>query len=278
MLSYQHRYHAGGFADVHKHLFLVALIGALKRKEAGFAVIDAHAGEGRYDLASAEALKIGEAAGGIQRLYGIETGPATAAEYLACVRAENGDGRLSLYPGSPALALRLTRPQDELILIEKHPQAVSRLRRALGGSPRVHIHDRDALEGLVGLVPPRLRRGLALVDPSYEDKDEYRQVAEAVIKAHRRWPQGISLVWYPLLPAGRHRALIETAAAARLPKTWSSEWLQRPQAEGPGLYGSGLLVVNAPWGFAEGARALAAWIGGLGFGWGPFLLESLSGD
>ena len=275
MLSYQHRYHAGGFADVHKHLFLVSLIVALKRKEAGFAVIDAYAGEGRYDLASAEAQKIGEAAAGIQRLYGLEV-PGAAGTYLACVRAENGDGPLRLYPGSPAIAFRLTRTQDELILIEKHPQAVARLRRALGGSPRIHIHDRDALEGLTGLVPPRLRRGLTLIDPSYEDKDEYRRVAEAVVKAHHRWPQGIYLVWYPLLPAGRHHELIETAAC--LPKTLRSEWRLRPQGEAPGLYGSGLLIVNAPWGFGEEMRALTEWIDWLGFGWGPFLLESASGD
>ena len=277
MLSYQHRYHAGGFADVHKHIVLAAILNLLGKKESGFAFLDTHAGEGVYDLTSAEAVKVGEAANGILRLIAAPAPPPAVAGYLDCVRAENPGGGLRRYPGSPQVALRLSRPQDELILIEKHPQAIAHLKRNFRGSPRAHVHDRDALEALVALVPPRQRRGVALIDPSYEDKEEYRTVAQAFLKAHARWPQGIYILWYPILPANRHKSLIDAIVKNAILSILRSEWQLKTTDREQGLQGSGLLIVNPPWRLDEDLTAIGQWLTRIGFSARPFTLDRLGG-
>jgi 23S rRNA (adenine2030-N6)-methyltransferase len=277
VLSYQHRYHAGNVADVHKHLVLTALLRALARKEGGFCFLDLHAGEGVYDLTSPEARKLGEAADGIEKLYHLKSGPPAVMDYLACVRAENRDGKLRFYPGSPRLAERLSRSQDELVLIELHPQAYAHLKRRMGHGPRIHIHRRDALEALGALMPPHLKRGLVLIDPSYEDKDDYDKVLAATLEAQRRWPQGIYVIWYPLLPADKHQVLLDGVAKTKnIGEVLLSEWTLKPKTPERGLRGSGMIIINPPFKLDERLRVLSDWLTRTGFGPGPYRLEWLA--
>lgn len=268
MLSYLHGYHAGNFADVHKHLLLGRVLAALARKPAPFAVLDVHAGEGLYDLNGPEARALGEADGGIRRFMDLPGPPAAADAYRAVIARFNSGAGVSLYPGSPLIAREAMRENDRLVLVDLHPRAEAALRRLFAGDGCVHIHRRDALEALVGLVPPPERRGLAVVDPAYEVKDEYRTVPLAVERAFRRWGTGHFLVWYPLLPEGRHEALVEALTAGPYPGLLFSEWRHRPCGAVRGLYGSGVALVNPPWGVAEEAEVLGRWLEAGGFGEG----------
>lgn len=240
MLSYQHGYHAGGPADLHKHIALAELLARLTAKPREISYLETHAGRGIYDLAAPEALKTGEAAAGIGR---VDADPATPfGRALAAVRAAGGR---DAYPGSPAVARALTRPQDRLTLMELHPAEHRALGAALAG-PGVAIHRRDGFEGGLALSPPTPRRGLALVDPSYEMKTEYEATAAFVRRLVAKWPEAAVLVWYPLLPAGRHQELLAglrplTALVDEVAFVAAPEW---------GMSGSGLALVNAPHGAA----------------------------
>ena len=249
MLSYQHEYHAGNFADVHKHLCLRILFQSLLKKDKPFSYIDCHAGAGSYDLGSTQARRTGEFAGGIGKLWqhGQDADSPALAAYLQAVAALNKDGELRHYPGSPALARQWLRTQDKALLFELHPQAQRTLKKNLGSDPRFSVHARDCYEGLVALVPPPIRRGLVLLDPSYEVKDEYRRVAALTAGAHRRWANAIYAIWYPLLPASRHLDLLAELNRSGLGNILLSELTgAEPAAEG-GMYGSGMAIVNAPW-------------------------------
>lgn len=259
MLSYQHAYHAGNFADVHKHIALILLLRALGRKPAPFQVLDTHAGRGRYDLDTAEALKTGEFRDGIARLWDVPRLPEAVADYRDRIQGFNPDGRLRHYPGSPLLARALLRERDRLLLCELHPAEHAALHAALDNDSRVAIHRRDGFEALKALLPPAEKRGLVLIDPSYEVKTEYRQVATAVAKAHKRWPTGVHLIWYPLLPAGRHRQLLSSLADSGIRGILRSE-LEVRGAAGGGLYGSGLLLINPPWQTDTVLAETASWL------------------
>jgi 23S rRNA (adenine2030-N6)-methyltransferase len=237
MLSYQHAYHAGGPADLHKHIVLAELLARLTAKPRGLAYVETHAGRGLYDLAGPEAAKTGEAAQGIGRLAPDPGTPFGRA--LAAVRAAHGP---SSYSGSPALARALLRPADRLVLMELHPAEHAGLAAALGG-PGVEIHRRDGFEGVLALAPLKPRRGLVLVDPSYEVKAEYEATAAFVRRLVAKWPEAAVLVWYPLLAPGRHRLL--RAGLAPLPVRFDEVAFAAPPARG--MTGSGLALVNAPY-------------------------------
>jgi 23S rRNA (adenine2030-N6)-methyltransferase len=246
MLSYQHAFHAGGPADLHKHIVLAELLARLTVKPRGISYVETHAGRGRYDLAMPEAVKTGEAAQGIGRVH---PDPATPfGRALAAARAVGGP---TAYPGSPAVARALLRPQDRLVLMELHPAEHTALRAALAGEG-VAIHRRDGFEGTLALAPPTPRRGLVLVDPSYEVKTDYAAAATFVRRMLAKWPEAAVIVWYPLLPAGRHRDL--TAGLHPLPVRLD-EVAFNP-APPRGMTGSGLALVNGPHG-AEAAFAAA---------------------
>ncbi len=259
MLSYQHEYHAGNHADVLKHAVLVQVLGALLRKDKPLRVLDAHAGSGLYDLGSREARRNAEHAGGIARVLAAPDPPPALMPYLDAVRACNGSGRLRRYPGSPRLAHSLLRPVDHLVLMELHPRALALLRRLYGRNPQVHVHERDCFEGLPGLLPPPERRGAVLIDPSYEVKDDYARVVELLADCYRRWPTGVYLLWYPLV-RGR--------AGERLPARVAALGIRRVyhlavEVEGKGydgMRGSGMLVVNLPYGVDAQLAPLAPWL------------------
>ncbi|GHD41117.1 ribosomal RNA large subunit methyltransferase J [Thalassobaculum fulvum] len=251
MLSYQHGYHAGNLADLHKHAALAVLLAALTVKDKPLSYLESHAGRGLYDLAAPEAAKTGEAAEGVEEALArralLDDHPWVRA--VEATRARHGP---TAYPGSPAIARALLRPADRLHLMELHPQEHAALRAALHG-PGVHIHRRDGHEGLPALVPPTPRRGLALIDPSYEVKDEYARAARLLLDVHRRWPEGVILLWYPVLDAGMHGELLRTLEAAGVAKPWTEE--VRFAGSRLRMRGSGLVCVNTPYGAEAALRA-----------------------
>jgi 23S rRNA (adenine2030-N6)-methyltransferase len=238
MLSYQHAYHAGGPADLHKHIVLAELLARLTAKTRGITYAETHAGRGLYDLGGPEAAKTGEAAAGIARIH---PDPATPfGQALGVIRDKAGP---AAYPGSPAVARALLRPQDRVVLMELHPAEHEALAAAFRDEG-VAVHRRDGFEGVLALAPFRPRRGLVLVDPSYEVKDEYAGAAAFVRRLVARWPEAAVLVWYPLLPAGRHKDLREGLKG--LPVVFDEAGFVAPPDRG--MTGSGLALVNAPYG------------------------------
>ena len=239
MLSYQHAYHAGNPADLHKHLVLAELLAILTRKTRGISYLETHAGRGRYDLSAEESLKTGEAAEGISALT-LPDCPLASA--LQTTRAQFGE---TAYPGSPLIAQTLLRAQDRLHLMELHPAEFKALRRHLR-SDNTSVHHRDGYEGVLSLSPPKPRKGLVLVDPSYEIKTEYAQVAEFTHKLMAKWPEATMVLWYPILPAGQHLELI-----SGLKLKFTRHEVGFSLKNGEGMTGSGLVLVNAPYGTAD---------------------------
>lgn len=257
MLSYLHGFHAGNFADVHKHAIFTLALDYLLRKPAPLACLDVYAGDGFYDLQSEQARKTAEADDGVLKLGPPGEWPAAVAAYAGALAAANRErADVRWYPGSPMLASRLLRPGDRLLLCEKHPAVAERLAGLVRDDARVHLHRRDALEALVALVPPAEKRGLVLVDPSYEQKTEFDQVAEAVGKGLARWRGGVWLVWYPLLAGDPHRRLVRRLIE-QAPGDWLRCELQLDRLVG--MRGSGMLVLNPPWTLADTLAGLRGW-------------------
>ena len=263
MLSYQHSYHAGGPADVHKHVAVCLLLDHLTKKEKPFCVIDLYAGEGDYNLEGHAAQKTQEYAEGIGRLWDANGAPPAIQAYLDVLHRVNPGGVLRRYPGSPALARAYMRADDRLILNELHTTAVAELGRWARKDARISVHKRDGLEAMVGLTPPPIRRGIVLIDPSYEVKTEYAAVPEKLAAAVKKWREGIYLVWYPVLKEGRHRALIDGVIAEVDAPTFACELslsAAKPGGELPGLRGTGVIVVNPPWQFDSAMTEAGAWL------------------
>ncbi|MBF0246881.1 MAG: 23S rRNA (adenine(2030)-N(6))-methyltransferase RlmJ [Alphaproteobacteria bacterium] len=253
MLSYLHAFHAGGPADVHKHAALAALIAHMTAKDKPLTYMETHAGSALYDLAAPEAVKTGEAVQGILRLEAGRRLPAghPYAQALAAVRAKHGK---TAYPGSPLLARALLRPGDVMHLMELHPREFEALRARMRG-PKTHVHRRDGFEGVLALSPPTPRRGLVLVDPSFEVKSEYDDAAAFVVELHQKWPEAVIALWYPLLPAGLHQGMCEAIEAAGLPRLSRREAVFNDPAATRGMHGDGVLVVNTPYGVADALKA-----------------------
>lgn len=259
MLSYRHGFHAGNAGDVLKHAALALALALLARKDKPLCYLESHAGAGRYDLADARAQKTGEHRAGIGRLWDRTDAPAALSPYLAAVRAENPDGVLRRYPGSPAVAAALLRPGDRLVLMELNTADGDALRATFQGDRRVTVHRRDGYEGLVALVPPRERRGLALLDPSYEVESDYADVVRAVAAAHARWPGGCFAIWYPLLERPLSRRLERALVATGLRRILCGE-LRIDDRDGPGMKGAGMLWINPPYTLDTALRELLVWL------------------
>ena len=248
-MNYRHAYHAGNFADVVKHAVVALVLQRLLAKPQPLMVLDAFAGIGLYELGGVEALKTGEAARGIQRLWPPPAGVLGQGlgPYLEVVRALNPRGPVALYPGSPELALRLLRPQDRLVLVELHPDDCARLRRGYARDPRVEIHQRDGFEALPALLPPRERRGLVLVDPPYEQPDEPARLAKSLAKAYRRWPTGVYALWYPIKERAPAEALLQAIRAVIPRRRLVADRTIFGPEQAFRLNGCGLALVNPPW-------------------------------
>lgn len=243
MLSYQHLYHAGCLADVHKHMALVAVLRDLLAQKKPLSYIETHAGRGLYDLSSPEAEKTGEARAGILRL--LEEGRIPAGSYLDLLRKTQAKYGKMAYPGSPLIAQMLLRSMDMLHLMELHPREYAALRDNMHGR-NLDIQQRDGYAVAMAISPPIPRDGLVLIDPSFEVKQEYEQAADFVLSLHRKWPEAVIMLWYPMLKAGLFKDMAETVEQAGLPGFHRHETVFYDPAEVRGMYGSGLVAVNLP--------------------------------
>ena len=254
MLSYQHAYHAGNPADVHKHALLSWTLDYLAQKPKPLTYIETHAGRALYDLASPEARKTGEAAAGIGKAESRFPADHPYLETLAEARSLGGS---TAYPGSPLIARTLLRPEDRIILAERHPAEVAALRATL---PGVDIRATDGLEMANAITPPSPRRGLMLVDPSYELASDYAAMPALFRNIHRKWPVGVLMLWYPVLTSKAERPMVLALKSMDIPSAVLHEHHFPPARPGHGMIGSGLYVINPPWGFAEAAATLVGWL------------------
>jgi 23S rRNA (adenine2030-N6)-methyltransferase len=249
-MNYRHAFHAGGPADVVKHAVLMRILVYLRGKPAAFRVIDTHAGAGVYDLRGPEAQRSPEWRDGIQRL---RTAPIEAnarkllAPYLDVVHEFNSAGEFVIYPGSPALARALLRSQDRMIACELEPQAATALARNIGRDRRIKTIAIDGWMALNAYVPPPERRGVVLIDPAFENTDEFSRLAQALEGAHRKWATGIYLLWYPLQGRQDPAVLTRRLRRAAIPRTLRVEVGFAPTGVAERAPGCGLIVVNPPW-------------------------------
>jgi 23S rRNA (adenine2030-N6)-methyltransferase len=249
VMNYRHVFHAGNFADVIKHAVLAFCIDYLLRKENPLCLVDAHGGAGLYDLRSDDAEKTGEWAKGIGALMSAATnagmGERVAAlePYLRLVREDVGDG---FYPGSPLLLARLLRQQDRLIANELHASTRDALHGTLAEFPAARVTGMDAYECIRATIPPKERRGLVLIDPPFEEKNEFETLIRQMREWKKRWATGVFLLWYPIKAVSPTDALKAEAAALGLPRTWCVETLIYPRGRALSLNGCGLILFNAP--------------------------------
>lgn len=262
MLSYRHAFHAGNHADVLKHVVLVQLLAYLNQKDKPYLYVDTHAGAGCYALDKGYAARNGEFVDGIGRLWKRKDLPPAVAEYVALVRRLNPSGDLRLYPGSPWIAAEASRPDDRLRLHELHPTDSRVLNETFADAgKRVQIHATEGLAGLKAAFPPPSRRGMALIDPSYEVKTDYAAVVDALKDALRRFATGTYAVWYPQLSRTDARQL-----PARLKTLEARSWLNvslqiaEPSRDGFGMWGSGMFILNPPWTLEATLRDTMPWL------------------
>jgi 23S rRNA (adenine2030-N6)-methyltransferase len=290
MFSYRHAFHAGSHADILKHLTLIHLVQYLQEKPVAITFVDTHAGAGIYSLQDGFSTVSKEADGGIFRLNQyVETCrhantpiPESTHEYLKCIDAENIEGQLNAYPGSPFILARLLRPQDRLKLFELHPKEIDILRHNIGElkqSKQIDIYAEDSFARLKGLLPPPSRRGLVLIDPSYEDKQDYRYLELTMEEALQRFATGCYAIWYPVLSRRESAALpdrLKKIATAHK-RSWLHAELRVENAPGERrLQASGMFIINPPWTLEKHlAQALPTLTKVLGInGGGQFLLKS----
>ena len=249
-MNYRHDFHAGNFADVLKHVVLCSILVYLRRKPTGFRVVDTHAGAGLYDLTGAEATRGAEWQDGIAKLLSAKLSAKTAAvlaPYLEVIGALNERGQLRVYPGSPALTRAWLRPQDRLVACELEPKAATALARNLRGDSRIKTLRIDGWTALNAYVPPKERRGVVLVDPSYEADNDFARLFSGLMAGYRKWPTGIYLLWYPIKGRGNPDLLAKRFRRAGLQKALRAEIQIGPLSDPSRLNGCGLVVVNPPW-------------------------------
>lgn len=253
MFSYRHAFHAGNHADVLKHAILVQMLDYLNRKDNPYWVIDTHAGAGLYALDGEWANKNAEFADGIGRLWDLKDLPPLLNDYLEQIKRYNTNGRLRHYPGSPWLTLDALRDRDRLRMFEMHPTESGILASNLEKLDRVNlrqttIYATDGFDGMQALLPPPTRRGMVLIDPSYEDKRDYRRTLTAVKEGIKRFATGTYAVWYPLVQRREATEMVRSFENLQI-KNWLhvSLTVKKPTSEGFGLHGSGMFIVNPPW-------------------------------
>lgn len=249
-MNYRHIYHAGNFADVIKHLMLIQVVEHLKQKEAPFFVLDTHAGIGLYDLTSQEAQKTKEAQAGIHHFIQqpLKNIHPILNHYLDIINAFNPADHIQHYPGSPALINYLIRAQDRFLANELHPEDYLTLRKTVSRLPMpmktLHI---DGYTALKSLLPPKEKRGLVLIDPPFEDKNEFESLIVALKEALKRWKTGIYMIWFPLKLHLPILKFYQEIAELNIPKTWLLETWVKPAHTPESFNGCGIIILNAPW-------------------------------
>ncbi|AXA65671.1 23S rRNA (adenine(2030)-N(6))-methyltransferase RlmJ [Pseudomonas oryzihabitans] len=259
-MNYRHAFHAGNHADVFKHAILLRLAALLARKETPFVYLDSHSGVGRYDLAGDQASRTDEWREGIGRLWTLESAPAAFVGYREAVAALNPDGALRYYPGSPELMRQALRPQDRLLLNELHPEDGRLLKENMARDRRVAVHQKDGWLLPRALLPVPERRALLLIDPPFEKADELERCVKAIAEAIGRLRQTVIMLWYPIKDRRQLRRFHAGLQASGAPKLLNVELLIRAADDATRLNGSGLAIVNPPWGLEEELRDLLPWL------------------
>lgn len=265
-MNYRHAFHAGNFADVLKHAVLARIVRYLRQKEGAFRVIDTHAGPGAYDLAGEQAQKTGEWRGGIGRVADAPL-PKQAAEllepYLSVVRGLNPQGRIATYPGSPLLVRRLLRPRDRLTAIELHPEDAEELRKLFADDFQTRVIHLDGWLALGAQVPPKEKRGLVLVDPPFEQAEDWDRLLAGLLQARKRWPGGTYALWYPIKDRAAVARFRQQLAQAQIAKILDIS-LEVGMAPGETrLAGCGMAVINPPYTLEAEMRTLLPVLCGL---------------
>lgn len=252
-MNYRHSFHAGNSADVVKHCLLIVLVRALQQKQSALTLIDTHAGCGLYDLDGEQAQRTGESTQGVVRAFADQN--PLLDDYRAAVQAVNVGAEPRLYPGSPRILAQLLRAQDFLILNEKHSQDVHTLRGVMRDTCAA-VHERDAYELWLAMLPPRTARGVVVVDPPYEQPDERARITATLGAAYRKWAHGVTVIWYPLKDRATHRRWKEQLRRLGIPKLLCVEhWLY--DSDEAGIYnGAGLYIVNPPYAFTQALAPL----------------------
>jgi 23S rRNA (adenine2030-N6)-methyltransferase len=248
-MNYRHAYHAGNFADVVKHIILMRIVLYLQRKEQSFRVVDTHAGIGRYDLQGVEAGKTGEWQNGVARLLSTTLEPAVAElvqPYIDVVHAENPDGAMRHYPGSPLIVRHLLRKQDRLSALELHPQDAALLQEVFEGDYQVRVTELDGWLALGAHLPPKEKRGLVLIDPPFEVAGEFDRLVEGLVRAHKRFSGGTFALWYPVKDRQEVRRFTQALHETGIPKILRTELMIRAPSPEPRLDGTGLIIINPP--------------------------------
>ncbi|WP_394202681.1 23S rRNA (adenine(2030)-N(6))-methyltransferase RlmJ [Shewanella waksmanii] len=248
MLSYRHGYHAGNYADVLKHSMLLQTLQLLHKKNKPLAYIDTHAGAGGYALSDAFAQKTGEYLEGVAKLWQRSDLPPALQQYVDDIKHFNQDSNdLDLYPGSPAFVDMNLRDKDRMVLHELHSSDHLTLAEQFAGDRQIKVLKTDGLKGLIAAVPPIERRGVILIDPSYEIKSDYLEVAKTVIKAHKRFATGIYMIWYPVVDRAQTEAMFDLLKQSGIKKQLRIEQAIRADSPEYGMTAAGLWVINPPW-------------------------------
>lgn len=264
-MNYRHSYHAGSFTDVVKHVILSALVTSFFRKDTPFTYIDTHAGIGYYDLFSDTAKKTGEYQGGIEKIIQQENPPPLIKRYLDCVHKMNNQltaskfASLRYYPGSPMIARMLMRPHDQVIACELQREDYESLRRAFAGDKQAAVHHMDGFLGLKAFLPPPSGRGLILIDPPYENPDEFTRIAHSMPVAIKRFPAGVYAIWYPIKQKNEVSRFYQTLKAKVDLPIFSIELTIYPDLPNH-LNGSGMVIINPPWQFEETIKEILPWL------------------
>ncbi|AVW91067.1 23S rRNA (adenine(2030)-N(6))-methyltransferase RlmJ [Celeribacter baekdonensis] len=256
MLSYQHGFHAGNLADVQKHALLAVMLDYMTRKDKPISYIETHAGRGLYDLTSAQSQKTKEAAQGIEKVGSWFKPDHPYARARQIIAEAHG---ATTYPGSPAIAQALLRASDAIHLAELHPAEFAALdenTKASPGQSVLNVKQIDGMQFAQSICPPDPKRGLMLIDPSYEIKTEFETLPSAIYKLHRKWNIGVIALWYPVLKTGQHMPLVNGMLYANFPGCLHHEVRFRPAQKNHGMIGSGLFVINAPFGLNDEAARL----------------------
>lgn len=260
MLSYRHSYHAGNHADVLKHIVLTLCINALKEKEKPFLYLDTHSGAGRYLLKSEHSEKTGEYLSGINLLWQQPNIPELLNTYLSVIKRYNPFSELKYYPGSPLIAKQLLRQQDKLNLTELHPTDYPLLRQEFSKDKRAKVLREDGFAQLKSKLPHEFRRGIILIDPSYEIKDDYQIIPKALFEAYKRFATGVYLIWYPVVSRTQTQKMIDSIIKLGIRRISQFELAIKPDNNQKGMTASGMLVINPPWKLHEQMQTILPWL------------------
>lgn len=277
MLSYRHAFHAGNFADVLKHIVLLEVLAYLAQKEKPFCVIDTHAGAGKYSLDSDYALKTREFDTGISQLWQRDDLPPSVANYVDLQKRFNANGQFKHYAGSPLLIKQVLREKDKLHLFELHSTEVGLLKATMKQDKRIRIEHAEGLKNGLALLPPIERRGLVLIDPSYEMKSDYTDVVKTLIQMHKRFATGTYALWYPVIERGRNQVLEMAFKKSGIKNIQLFELGINADNSGRGMNASGMIIINPPWNLTATMQTVLPWLAGvLGEnGAGNFRVETL---